>query len=207
MQYLRVALCTIVASIVAHSLGVSTNPAAFNLFPPVAWVPSLATIALIVAGVGLGVRLRVPGGAMMLPMLIGIAANLTGAFPLSLPPSLLALAYAMLGWAIGMRFTVDILRHAASVFPRLLASVLALLAICGGLGWVLSRIAGVDFLTAYLATNPGGADSVAIISSSTAVDVPFVMAMQLARFLLVMAVGPALARFLSHSMRDAKTKP
>jgi uncharacterized membrane protein AbrB (regulator of aidB expression) len=49
-------------------------------------------------------------------------------------------------------------------------------------------------LTAYLATSPGGADSVAIIAASTHVDVPFVMAMQMARFMLVLIVGPALAR-------------
>jgi uncharacterized membrane protein AbrB (regulator of aidB expression) len=49
-------------------------------------------------------------------------------------------------------------------------------------------------LTAYLATSPGGADSVAIIAASSNVDLPFVMAMQTARFMLVMLVGPALAR-------------
>jgi uncharacterized protein len=52
-----------------------------------------------------------------------------------------------------------------------------------------------DPLTAYLATSPGGADSVAIIAASSShVDVPFVMAMQMARFILVLLVGPALAR-------------
>ncbi|MDX2203385.1 MAG: AbrB family transcriptional regulator [Hyphomicrobiaceae bacterium] len=206
MQYLRVALCTIIATIVARWLGVPSSPASLDLFPHVAWLPCLATCALAVAGVALGIGLKVPGGAMLLPMLLGIAANLAGQFPLTLPPSLLAVAYAVLGWAIGMRFTMDILAHAAAVLPRLLLSVLALLVICGGLGWVLSWIAGVDFLSAYLATNPGGADSLAIISSSTTVDVPFVMAMQLARFLLVMIAGPLMARLLSYTLRDAETR-
>jgi uncharacterized membrane protein AbrB (regulator of aidB expression) len=40
----------------------------------------------------------------------------------------------------------------------------------------------------------GGADSVAIIAASSHVDMPFVMAMQMARFILVLLVGPALAR-------------
>lgn len=39
-------------------------------------------------------------------------------------------------------------------------------------------------LTAYLATSPGGADSVAIIAASAHVEISFVMAMQLARFLV-----------------------
>jgi len=59
----------------------------------------------------------------------------------------------------------------------------------------------VDPLTAYLATSPGGADSVAIISASTPVDVPFVMAMQMSRFLIILFLGPALARLLSGRTR------
>lgn len=205
MQYLRVALCTIVATIVARALGVPMTAATtFTLFPPIEWGPALLACGLVVAGVAIGVRLKVPGGAMLLPMLFGSAVNLSGLASLALPPSILAISYALLGWAIGMRFTIDVMGHAASIFPRLLLSVLVLLAICGGLGWVLSHIAGVDFLTAYLATNPGGADSVAIIAASTQVDVPFIMAMQLARFLLVMILGPALARYLSRTVKDPK---
>ena len=67
-------------------------------------------------------------------------------------------------------------------------------ALCGGLAVLLHLIVGTDPLTAYLATSPGGADSVAIIAASSNVDVPFVMAMQMARFILVLLVGPALAR-------------
>ncbi|HUO98599.1 MAG TPA: AbrB family transcriptional regulator, partial [Rhizomicrobium sp.] len=64
-------------------------------------------------------------------------------------------------------------------------------------GLVLTKIAGIDPLTAYLATSPGGADSVAIIAASSKVDAPFVMSMQMARFAAVLATGPALARFLA----------
>ena len=55
--------------------------------------------------------------------------------------------------------------YAAAALPRLLAAVVALLVLCAGLGWVISRLWHIDFLTAYLATNPGGADSVAIIAT------------------------------------------
>jgi uncharacterized membrane protein AbrB (regulator of aidB expression) len=64
---------------------------------------------------------------------------------------------------------------------------------------VLVHVAGVDPLTAYLATSPGGADLVSIIATSTRVDIPFVIAMQVARFFLVILTGPVLARRLSAS--------
>jgi hypothetical protein len=115
---------------------------------------------------------------------------------MELPSWLLALSYAMVGWTIGSRFTRPILRHATRAFPRVLASILALIAICGTFAAGLVFFTDIDPLTAYLATSPGGADSVAIISASVDVDVPFVMAMQLGRFLVILIAGPAIARLV-----------
>ena len=53
-----------------------------------------------------------------------------------------------------------------------------MIVLCGGVAWLMVLAIGVDPLTAYLATSPGGSDSMAIIAASTNVDVSFVMAMQ-----------------------------
>lgn len=45
-----------------------------------------------------------------------------------------------------------------------------------------------------LATSPGGVDSVAVIASGATVDLPVVMALQTARFLLILLFGPLIAR-------------
>jgi len=62
---------------------------------------------------------------------------------------------------------------------------------------LLSQWVGLDPLTAYLATSPGGADSVAVIAATSAVDAGFVMAMQLARFLMVLVFGPQVSKFVA----------
>ncbi|ESY89096.1 hypothetical protein X739_02725 [Mesorhizobium sp. LNHC220B00] len=109
----------------------------------------------------------------------------------------------MVGWAIGLNFTRPILRHAARALPRIIASIVALIAFCGGLAFLISRLAGVDPLTAYLATSPGGMDSVAIIAAAARnVDISFVMALQSARFLIVLLVGPSIARLVARSIRE-----
>lgn len=59
--------------------------------------------------------------------------------------------------------------------PRLAAGSLALL---------LVEAFGIDPLTAYLATSPGGADSVAIIAASS-------------RFVFLLLAGPAISRFVA----------
>jgi hypothetical protein len=71
------------------------------------------------------------------------------------------------------------------------------MAFCGLLGWVLTRLVHVDALTAYLATSPGGLDSVAIIAASTPrVDLPFVLALQSVRLLFVICLAPLTTRLV-----------
>jgi membrane AbrB-like protein len=89
--------------------------------------------------------------------------------------------------------------HVARVFPRVLACTLVLVGFCAGLGVLLVVFLGVEPLTAYLATSPGGADSVAIIASSSKVDAGFVMAMQMSRFMAVRLLGPVMARAMAAS--------
>jgi membrane AbrB-like protein len=81
--------------------------------------------------------------------------------------------------------------------PIILASIFTLITMCGCLAFALHEAAGTDPLTAYLATSPGGADAVAIIAASSPVDLPFVMAMQIGRLLMVILIGPSLARLIA----------
>jgi membrane AbrB-like protein len=203
MQYTRVACCAVVAAGAARLFG---TPAVHATMASQAWSAQGVVAALAIALLGglLGVRLRIPGGGLLLPMAISVGVALTGLVSLALPTPVLVLGYAVLGWGFGMRFTPDVLRHAARAVPRVLGSILTLIAICGGFAAVLVVAAGVDPLTAYLATSPGGVDSVSIIAASTKVDMPFVLAMQIARFLLVVVVGPAQARLLSRSTKPAQ---
>ena len=196
MQYLRVACVALAATLVARAWGVHGAAQAVEWFPPMPLTGVAVTVVLAAAMSFGGLRFRLPGGSFLLPIFGGMALVHLGA-PIFLPPWLLALSYACIGWTIGLRFTPAILRHAARAFPRVLGSILLLMAICGMVAGLLVAFAGIDPLTAYLATSPGGADSVAIISAATKVDVPFVMAMQMARLLLVLFTGPWLARLLS----------
>jgi membrane AbrB-like protein len=207
MQYLRVVLVAAVASLVARlfTAGVAAQAAPVLFFPPLHLPQLAATLLLAVGGAWLGFRLAIPAGALLLPMGLGLALKAAGVFTVDLPPWLLAAAYALVGWGIGLRFTRDILLHALRALPAVAGALLGLIAACGLLAMALVRFAGVDPLTAYLATSPGGADSVAIIAASSPVDIPFVMTLQTARFLVVLLFGPALAQWLaSHAQRRAR---
>ena len=200
MQYFRVVCCALSATLVAWLVaGAGHISHVTNWWgEPLSW-SFAGTLALVVAGVMAGVKLKIPGGALVVPMCLGMAVNFSVKMPLVLPPWFLALAYAIIGWGIGFRFTRKVLKHAAHLFPYIFGAILALLSANAVVALILVRYVHVDLLSAFLATSPGGLDSVAIIAAATHVNLPFVMSMQVARFFLVILAGPLLARWLSVS--------
>jgi len=197
MQYLRVLCVTTVASLVSSAAGRAYPTATLIWFPPVHWLAFAETLAMATLGLIAAKVFRIRAGALLVPLIASATLANSGLISIELPPWLLAASYALLGWAIGLRFTHEILVHAARALPRVLAATLALIAACAGIGLILVRASGMDPLTAYLATSPGGLDAVAIIASSSRVNVPFVLSMQFVRVIIVLATGPAVARFLA----------
>lgn len=203
MQYLRVIMVTIAAALIARlwvdTPGVEPVPAPW--FPPLDPFAFSATVATVIAGGLLGRMLRLPSPHFLGVMILAGLLHLGLGIDLQLPQWLLAGSYALIGWSIGLNFTRPILLHAARALPKITLSILALMAFCGLLAWLLVLVLGVDPLTAYLATSPGGVDSVAIIAAaSKRVDISFVMALQTARFLVVLVLGPSLARWVARSV-------
>src|SRR6266851_7055561 len=206
MQYLRVVGVAAVASLVAKMFGVSAahGVGAIVWFPPVAWLPLAETLALAIVGPVVARLLRIPAGAFLVPLVAGIVLTHLGWMTIELPTWLLAASYAFVGWNIGLRFTRPLLMHAARALPLIVACTLILIAICGAVAALMVVGAGIDPLTAYLATSPGGSDSIAIIAASTNVDVSFVMAMQTFRMIVVLFLAPILTKFIAEriSWRD-----
>jgi hypothetical protein len=202
MQYGRVVLVAVVAALVTHLFGVNTAQAHAEVvwFPPVHWLPLGETLALAIFGPLIARQLNIPAGAFLVPMIGGIVLTHLGLMTVELPPWLLAASYALVGWNVGLRFSRPLLIHAARQLPRVMACILTMIVLCGGVAWLMVLAIGVDPLTAYLATSPGGSDSVAIIAASTNVDVSFVMAMQTVRMIAVLFIGPVLTKYIvTHS--------
>lgn len=202
MQYLRVFLVAGIAALVARLFGVSSSygAAAIVWFPEVHWLPLAETLALAIVGPLVARALKIPAGAFLVPMVAGIVLAHLGIMTIELPTWLLAASYALVGWNIGLRFTRPLIVHAALALPRILVCTMLLIAICGGIAAFFVLVADVDPLTAYLATSPGGSDSIAIIAASTDCDVSFVMAMQTVRMIAVLLLAPALTKFIARRL-------
>ena len=101
------------------------------------------------------------------------------------------------------RAAVRMLAAAARALPQSVGAMILLMAFCGLLAWLLVVLLHVDPLTAYLATSPGGVDAATIIAASTEVDMPFVMAMQTVRMIMLLVVGPPVARWVAGTLDRA----
>lgn len=207
IQYLRLLIVALLAMGLAQLKG--SAPA----HPPAAWfdfadpVGVGITLALAAAAGWAGKVSRMPAGPFLVPMLAGSALQAMGVLRLELPVLVAAFAYAVVGWSVGLGLTREALAYSARMLPRVLAALAALLACCGGLAVGVKVITGVDWLTAWLATSPGGTDTILIIATSTPVDLPFILGGQLVRFLMVLAIGPFLARRLAQRLTREPPTP
>lgn len=204
MQYLRVVVVSAAAAVVAGFLGAEPSVAQPSfldkLFPSVAWGALLLTLAFTLGSAYLAHLTRIQAAPFLLPLFVCTAVQNSGIMTLELPGWLLAFAFALIGWSIGLRFNRAVFLYAWRVLPQILGAIFIMVGLSGGIAVLLVIFAGFDPLTAYLATSPGGVDAVAIIAASSGADMVFVMAIQTARLILVLMTGPALARFATRRL-------
>ncbi|WP_397448794.1 AbrB family transcriptional regulator [Pseudomonas sp. NA-150] len=195
MQYVRVVCVVMIGALVSHLFaGDSAALVPISTVTPESGNPLDIVFSVIAIVVGVAVSARVPAGALLVPLLIGGALQLTGLLHINLPRSLLAVAYGMVGCYIGLRFDRAAVLYVWRRLPAMICSAVLLIALCSVSAWLLSEWMGKDFLSVYLATSPGGLDSMAIIAMDTHADVGFVLAMQTLRLFAVIISGGFLAR-------------
>ncbi len=199
-QYIRVVLVAILAASVSAVLSDAGAPAAL---PPAAQggyagVAAFFAVAAICAM--LSRRIAIPGLNMILPMVATAVLQLSGLVTVTPWTPALLPAFAIVGLRVGVAFDAAQLRLALRALPHFTLGALALMAGCGIVSLGIGHIAGVDPVTAFLATIPGGLDSVAIVAATSGADLPFVMLFQTARFLFAFFIGVPLVRHISRSM-------
>ena len=202
MQYIRVVLVVLSAALLArfvlHSAG-HAHPSSLGISggaaSPHPWTDYLLTALLAAGSAWVGHRARLPAGGMLGPLIVGIIASGLNLLRPVWPPGVTQAAYITVGLYIGLLFDRASLRQAGRLIPVMVANTLVLMAVCAVTGKVLAVLAETDYLTGYLATTPGGMDSVAVVALGSGADVSFLVAVQMVRLLATVLTGPALARW------------
>ncbi|VXB47988.1 AbrB family transcriptional regulator [Nocardioides sp. AX2bis] len=198
VQYLRVLVVLltmpVVTALVFHPPSGGGTPGSTD-----AGLPADLTFVAVSLAAGLLLARVVPVSTMSLlgPLLVSsvlAAGGWLGA--VSVPTALEWLAFALIGVQVGLRFTRASLHSIARMLPVVLALIAVVVVGTAGLGEVLTWLTPADPLTAYLATTPGGLFAVLAIASDSGADATYVMAVQLLRLLVILAILPLLARWL-----------
>jgi len=210
MQYTRVIVVVLSAALIARfglvpgtashpilaqGLQTSTSQGIVLVHNP--WLIYALTALVAMLGAWAGTRLRLPAGALMGPLVFGVALEVLGVMRLAWPPGVPQIAFLVLGLWVGLLFDRASVKSVGRLLPFVLASATGLTVACAGLGWALTVITSIDGLTAYLATTPGGIDSVAVIALDSGADAPLVLAVQMLRLFVVILAGSLLGRWWS----------
>jgi membrane AbrB-like protein len=202
MQYTRVVVVVVSATLVGRlglvpgtsspqvsSAGLQTAPGGADILiqGPMMTYALMALIAIV--GAWAGTRFKLPAGALLGPLILGVAIEELGVVHLAWPHGVPQAAYLVLGLWVGLLFDGASVKRAGRLLPVVLASAVGLVLACAALGWVLAAVTGIDGITAYLATTPGGIDSVAIVALGSGANAALVLAVQMLRLLVVVLAG------------------
>jgi membrane AbrB-like protein len=198
-QYLRVLVVSMVAVGVARvALTATPDPETTKAFwLAVGWGDLMGIIGVIALGLLITRLTNLPGGLILIPLVLGVLAENFFGLNIAPPPWIMIPAYAVMGWKVGLTFDRETVIRTLKMLPAVVLAILALIAACGLFAVAMVYWGGIDPLTAYLASSPGGLDAVTIIASASGADLPLVMAMQSCRLLIVIMTAPSLARWIS----------
>ena len=197
VQYLRVLMVLLAMPLVTTLLFHPPSGRGSLEEGPTRWLPDLAFVVVAV-GVGLLAQsvVHAPATALLGPMLVAVAVSASGVLgTVAVPTVLEQVGYALIGVRVGLRFTRASLRSIARLLPLASALIVAVIAACALLGLLLSQVTGVDRLTAYLATTPGGLFAVLATAADSDSDVTYVLAVQVIRVFAMLLFAPLLGRW------------
>lgn len=206
MQHLRIVLVTLTAIAVAALLGagsglggaVAEPPATLFRTGPVS--PGVAgTLAgLTVVGVAFAKATHRGQAAFWVPLVLGSCLHLAQWTTVEIPAALAAITFGLGGCYAGLRFNRQVLLTCLHLIPAMLFGIVLLIGACTALMWPVQRsFEGVDVLTAFLSTMPGGIDAVVAVANGMHASVPVIVAVQVTRLVVVTLLAPLMARAVS----------
>ena len=208
MQYTRLCLVAVSASLLARFvLGTPTGEHAAQASAAgvvhaqgnqvfMQWASYGRTALIAVLGAWAGLWLRLPAGALVGPVLVGVLAGVVGVEHGQWPPGVLPTANAIIGLGVGARGDRAALKQAGRSLLPIIGSILLLMVGCALIGWTWVLIVNVDPLSAYLATTPGGIDAVTIAALDTDAAIAVILPVPKLRLLVMVLAGPWVVRWL-----------
>jgi uncharacterized protein len=186
------ALPVVIVFISPDSDVASAAPVAASVFEIIVLVVASAVAGLLFE------RLRVPAGLILGSALASAALGLGGVIHGGAPGSILIPANVILGVMIGLRFNGISLPELRTVLGDGFAgfAIAMVIAVAGAL--FTSIVAGLPFALTLLAFAPGGLEAMTIMAFALNLDPAYVAAHQIARYIGLVLLMPAVTGLVLH---------
>lgn len=157
----------------------------------------LAIYVLIgLLGAWVGVRLRVPGGALIGAMVAVIVLKtiLKQSWPVTGNYSLLVQALA--GIMVGIRYDLNMAKVIDVVAGPVVVSTIVLVSVGLLLSLFVTKIWPLDIYTAYLGTSPGAMSALIPLADDSPANVAFVGAFHFFRVVFIILIAPLIYKLI-----------
>jgi uncharacterized protein len=204
VQYLRVLLVLVMMPLITAVVFHPDHGAGALATADTDLGTDLVFVAISLAlGIALARLIPITTAILLAPLAVAAVLASTGWLgDVEVPTVVQWAGYALIGVQVGLRFTRASLAAITRMLPVVLLLMVGMIVATALMGSLLALLTPVDGLTAYLATTPGGLFAVLATAADAGSDTTYVMAVQLVRLLVILALTPLLARVLARSAQD-----
>ncbi len=165
-------------------------------------VPKIALLFAIAAACGwLARRIGLPTAYMIGSLAGTVALTVNGIQLSSVPSGFSSLAQVLLGCSLGARFDRSFLKSAPRFVAALVPSITLTLVLAALVGWALSLACGVYIGSGLLAAAPGGIAEMSITAKVLHMDVAFVTAAHVVRYVIVVLFTGTVFKLITKRLR------
>lgn len=160
-------------------------------------VDLLVLAASAVVGHFAGMRLRIPAGNLVGPMVVSAVLHVAGVTGSTPPFEAVAVAQVVVGASIGGRFLGVTVREISRLMVMASGATVAMLGVTLLFTFGLHALTGLSAESILLAFAPGGLAEMSLVALALDIDAAFVSTHHIVRIILVVALAPLAYRLVS----------
>jgi uncharacterized protein len=149
----------------------------------------------VLIGTILAMRLKIPTPYLVGPVLATCLLSVNGLNAPALPPVAVIAAQLFIGTYMGKNINfASMQKQWRTIVPYTLLNVGAVVLFSLALGWLLTRLAGMDFVTGFLSAAPGGMTEMGLTAMQVNAELSAVVAYNLCRWIFILLIMPLILR-------------
>ena len=141
-------------------------------------------------------KLKIPGGTMLGPMILGAIVYGSGIVHARPPNEIIKVIQLILGTTVGFVFVGVTCKEITKILMQTLGYFVILAMISAVFVFIVSKMTDFPLISILLAFSPGGQSEMNLIAIIIAANLPYVALHHIVRMFLVMSVAPVFVKYL-----------